>query len=57
MHSVIHLFDTYVLSTYFGSIAILGARDSAVNDKILAIKELLFQWGLTIFFFLFVYIM
>ena len=57
MHSVIHLFDTYVLSTYFGSIAILGATDSAVNDKILAIKELLFQWGLTIFFFLFVYIM
>ena len=57
MHSVIHLFDTYVLSTYFGSIAILGARDSAVNDKILAIKELLFQWGLTIFFFFLVYIM
>ena len=41
MHSVIHLFDTYVLSTYFGSIAILGARDSAVNDRS-SLMELLF---------------
>ena len=42
MTSVIHLFDTYMLRTYFESITILGARDSAVSNRILALMELLF---------------
>ena len=44
VEGLIRLFGNYVLSTYFGSVAILGARDSAVNNKLPAIVELLF-WG------------
>ena len=33
VEGLIRLFGNYVLSTYFGSVAILGARDSAVNNK------------------------
>lgn len=33
MSWVIHLFDTYILSTCFGSIAILGARDRFSSEQ------------------------
>lgn len=47
--STIHLFITYLLSTYYGLGTILGPGEMAVikSDKTPAFKELIFWWEKT----------